>query len=343
MRLWKFCCSLKLAIVLATLATFLLMGGSLLFPGNPRLFDRLEQMPLGQWLNDIAAGNLLLSWWFYLFLLMMILLLLNTCCCFIDWALNIRVRWRKSGEYLIHLGVILLLSGFIWGAAGGWRHIALPCTVGALTPLPNWPGHYLAVDSFEPIFASSGQPTDMISKVRLMAGDRQILAGTVRINQPLLTGGLVVTPASFGRNPVGFLFSLAGQHVELKTGDQISLQNGDRLKVLRFLPDARYGKNGQLLYRSNRIGSPALELSVTSATGRNWRGWYFLTQSPPAALRSLNLRPLQPLYTNYSSLTINYDPGAGLAATGGILTAVGCLLALFSYYRKRGRQDRPEI
>jgi len=45
----------------------------------------------------------------------------------------------------------------------------------------------------------------------------------------------------------------------------------------------------------------------------------------------------------YSSLTINYDPGAQVSAAGGILTAMGCLLAPFSLYRNRKRQDRPEI
>ncbi|MCF6179493.1 MAG: hypothetical protein L3J63_08930, partial [Geopsychrobacter sp.] len=149
--LWKFCCSLKLAIFLASLATFLLMGGSLLFPGNPQLFDPLDSMPLGTWLTRMAANNATLSWWFYLFITAMLLLLLNSLCCFFDWLFNIRARWRKTGEYPIHLGVICLLIGFIWGASGGWRHLALPCTVGELTPLPKWPGHYVAVDSFRPI------------------------------------------------------------------------------------------------------------------------------------------------------------------------------------------------
>jgi cytochrome c biogenesis protein len=341
--MWKFCCSLKLAILLASLATFLLMGGSLLFPGNPQLFGPLDSIPLGRWLNDFAAKAPTLSWWFYCFILTMALLLLNTICCFFDWLFNIHLRWRKSGEYLIHLGVILLLIGFGWGASGGWRHIALPCTVGELTPLPNWPGHYVAVDSFQPIMTDSGQPADMISQVRLLAGDQRILAGEVRINQPLLENGLVITPASFGRAPVGFSFLIDGKRVNLKAGDRLKQADGSRLDVLRFLPDARFDKNGQLRYRTDRVGSPAMELDFSTPDGKRWRGWYFLAQPAPEALSSLQPRPLQPLYTSYSSLTINYDPGSQVSATGGILTALGCLLALISFYRKRNRQDRPEI
>ncbi len=342
-RIWKLCCSLKFAILLATLATVLLMGGSLLFPGNPQIFGTLDSMRLGQWLQDIASRSPMLSWWFYGFILAMLLLLLNTICCVLDWLANIQARWRKSGEYLIHLGVVLLLIGFSWGAASGWRHIALPCTIGALTPLPNWPGHYIAVDSFEAILTDTGQPTDMISEVRILAGDEQILSGEVRINQPLLANGLVVTPASFGQKPSGFSFMMGAKRIELRAGDQIQQQDGSRLNVLRFLPDARYDKNGQMLYRNDRVGSPAMELSYTLPGGQTWQGWYFLANPAPDPIRRLHLRPLQPLYARYSSLTVNYDPGAQVSAAGGILTAIGCLLALFSFYRKRKRHDRPEI
>jgi len=343
MKLWKFCCSLKLTIVTASLATFLLMGGSLLFPGNPQLFDSLDRMPLGAWLSGYASAAPGLSWWFFAFAVALGVLIINTGCCFIDWLLQIRSRWRKSGEYLIHLGTILLFIGFCWGAAGGWRHIALPCTVGELTPLPNWPGHYLRVDAFKPEMADNGRPLDMISQVSIYRGDNLLVAGEVRINQPLLHAGLVVTPASFGQQPVGFYFLVKGRKQLLKQGVNLGLGAGQSLEILRFLGDARYDAQGRLQYRNDRIGNPALELRITSPQGEIWRGWYFLTQAPPAGLRALNLRPLSPAYASYSSLTINFDPGARLSALGAILVACGCCFALISFYRKRRLGDRPEV
>lgn len=342
-RLWKICCSLKLTIVFATLATFLLMGGSLLFPGNPQVFATLDQQTLGQWLQNVASYVPALSWWFYAFIASILCLTLNTLCCFIDWLIHIGSRWRKSGEYFIHLGVILMVVGFTWGSLGGWRHIALPCTIGELTALPNWPGHYIAVDKFHAEFAKSGMPTDMISTVRLMSGDQLFLSGEVRINQPILHSGIVITPASFGQQPVGFTFLSGRKTIELRAGQTIQLEGDSRLEVHSFYPDARYDKNGQLQYRTDRLGSPVMELSFKAPGSRPWRGWYFLGQPLPPPLRALNLRPAQPIYSRYSSLTINYDPGAKLSAVGGTLTAFGCLLALISFYRKRSQQDRPEI
>ncbi|WP_020675952.1 cytochrome c biogenesis protein ResB [Geopsychrobacter electrodiphilus] len=341
--MWKLCCSLKLAIFLASLATFLLMGGSLLFPGHPEVFNSLDSMPLGKWLPLVASHTLSLSWWLYAFGMTTVLLALNTLCCFSDWLINIQTRWRKIGEYLIHLGVILLLSGFCWGAICGWRHIALPCAVGKLTPLPQWPGHYIAVDSFQAVLGEEGRPMDMISQVRLLAGEHDILSGEVRINHPLLANGLVITPASFGRIPSGFRVLLAGDKVDLQSGSQVQLKDDKRLEVLRFLPDARLNENGQMQYRSDRIGSPALEIRINEADRATWQGWYFLSKKPPEILHPLQLRPLYPLYTRYSTLTITKDPGIHVTASGGIIAAIGCFLTLFSFYHKRKRTDRPEL
>ena len=345
-RIWDTCCSLKLAIYLASATTLLLMGGSLLVPSNGRIFGGMDQIILGDWFSQIAANNPQKTWWLALASITMILFGLNTLCCFIDWLWNIRARWRKSGEYLLHLGIVLLLIAYIWGNTAGWRNNGLHCQVGGLTALPDWPGHYLRVDSFRPIFGSNGPPQDMISDVSLLRGDKVFLQGTVQINQPLLHNGLVVTPVSFGQQPAGFRVLISGNKpIDLRPGQQAHLADGSRLETLRFLPDARRQRNGEIIFRSNQLGNPAFEMNYTTATGKTWRGWYFVRERLPKELteQGLKLRPLSPLYNSYSALTVNYDPGAPLAAVGSGLMTVGVLLTLFSFYRKRKHHDRPDI
>jgi cytochrome c biogenesis protein len=273
----------------------------------------------------------------------LVLLLVNTCCCFIDWLVQLRSRWRKSGEYLIHLGFVLMLLGFIWGSLAGWRHVALPCGLGELTPLPHWPGHYLAVDEFEPSFGKRGQFLDMISQVRLLRGEQELVAAEVRINQPLLFEKLVVTPASFSQKVVGFHFIRDGQIVTLRSGSVMTLEDGRQFEVLRFFADARTTRSGQVVAGRPTLGNPAMEIRQRLNQQTLWQGWYFIGSEPPAALMPLQLRPAQPLYQSFSHLTINYDPGVRIAATGAALMAAGCLIALFSFYRKRRHQDRPEV
>lgn len=345
-RIWNLFCSLKLAICLASAATLLLMGGSLLIPFNPSVFASMDQFVLGDWLSRVARHNVLITWWLYLAAVLMILFGINTLCCFLDWLRHLGARWRKSGEYLLHLGVVLVLCAYIWGSLAGWRQTDLRCRIGTPTPLSAWPGHYLRVDSFKPVFDKKGPPLDMISAVTLLQGDETLQQGTVQINHPLLRGGLVITPVSFGQVATGFMFALPEQRpVAFEQGRRIQLSDGARLEVLHFLPDAHRNTDGSVTLLSERLGNPAFELRCTLATGRSWQGWYFITRRPPIALTDLgiSLRPIEPLFASYSVLTVNYDPGAPLAAAGGGLMTGGVLLALFSFYRKRRRQDRPEI
>ncbi len=345
-RFWNICCSLKLAIYLASAVTMLLMGGSLLIPYNNRIFGPMDRMAAGDWLQQIASANLDKTWWFYLAAVLTVLFGLNTVCCFIDWLWQFRSRWRKSGEYLLHLGVVLVLIAYLWGSAAGWRHNGMQFRIGEVTPLPNWPGHFLRVDSFKPIMVPNGPPRDMISEVSLLRGDELLFNGKTQINQPLLHNGIVVTPVSFGQQPVGFRASLPGiRSIELVAGSRIDLPVGGRLDILRFLPDASKRSDGEILYRSDRLGNPAFELRYLSKSGDQWRGWYFAREHVPSGLQSrgVQIRLLAPTYDNYSSLTVNYDPGARLATVGSGLMTLGVLLALFSFYRKRKQHDRPEI
>ncbi len=62
-RLWNLGCSLKLAIALASAATLLIMGGSLVMHFNPAIFGDMEQDIMGRWLPQAwsqapAAGCL---------------------------------------------------------------------------------------------------------------------------------------------------------------------------------------------------------------------------------------------------------------------------------------------
>lgn len=345
-KIWPFCCSLKLAIYLASAITLLLMGGSLKIPFDAAIYGSMDRLTTGDWLQQIAGNNLGKTWWFYLLAGLTVLLGLNTLCCFFDWLFQIGSRWRKSGEYLLHLGVVLVLIAYLWGSTAGWRHSGMQFRIGETTPLPNWPGHYLRVDSFQPIKSQNGPPKDMLSNVSLLRGDQLIVSGTVQINQPLLINGIVITPVSFGQKPAGFQAMLPGlPSVKLQAGRQIRLADGSLLEVLRFLPDVRRKANGELLYRSDQIGNPAFELRFSSVRVPHWQGWYIANEVLPIELRQrgVQIRLISPLYDSYSTLTVNYDPGARLAAIGSGFMSIGVLLALFSFYRKRKQQDRPEI
>lgn len=345
-RIWKLLCSLKLAIVLASAATLLIMGGSLLMPFNPRSFAGMDQLALGEWLRTTGAARPALTWWVYAACALILLLGLNTLCCFIDWLRNVRSRWRKSGEYLIHLGFILILTGYVWGSLAGFRNEGTRLAVGETREIAGLPGYALRLDAFAPLLGASGRPVDMLSTVTLLHEGRDLQRKIVKSNEPLIRGGLVVVPASFGRQPGGFAFFIAGLGtVTLTPGREVELGGGRLLRVLDFYPDAYPQADGQVGYRSDQLVNPAIRLELLQTGRESWRGWYFLRNEIPYPLLEAGVRlwPTDPIFQVYSELTVNHDPGAPLAGVGAIAMLAGVLLAAGSFYYKRGRGDRPEV
>ncbi len=172
-RLWKLLCSLKLAIVLASAATLVVMAGSLVIPGNPQVFSAMDKATFGAWLAEVAVNAPALTWWLPVAALLLFLLWLNTLCCFVDWVAAFGRRWRKSGEYLIHLGFVLILFAYLWGSMAGFRSEGTRVMVGQTVPLAL-PGMYLRLEAFEPVYSRSGRPVDMINSLVLLEGDRVV-------------------------------------------------------------------------------------------------------------------------------------------------------------------------
>ena len=201
-QVWKLLCSLKLTIILASLTTLLAIGGSLLMPFNPRVFGSLDSLPLSQWLERGLAQAPGLTWWIAVGGLLVTLLALNALFCFIDWCCHFRARWRKSGEYLIHLGFVLIVVAFWWGSTAGFRSENNALLVGQSRPLPQL-GVTLKLEAFKPILAPSGRPMEMRNTLALYRGDQLVKRVETRSNQPLLWKGLVAVPVSFGQTVRG--------------------------------------------------------------------------------------------------------------------------------------------
>ncbi|HKI52081.1 MAG TPA: hypothetical protein VJ995_08410 [Geothermobacteraceae bacterium] len=345
-RTWQLFCSLKLAIVLASLITLLAIYGSLVIHGHPALFGNLDQLSLRSWARQLPTGTLIMTWWLSAAGLLLILFSLNTLCCFIDWALHVRARWRKSGEYLIHLGVILLAVAFAWGSWAGVRSDRQRVYLHEKVPVPGMPGHELIVDAVEPVMNQQGRPLDMLNQVRLVKGDQLLAAEQVRINHPLSYQDLVVVPVSFGQEAQGYECFMPGLgQLQLIRGARIELDNGKILRVQGFYADATRIANGEVVQQSSQLQNPALLLDLSGPGIPAWRGWYFLREQLPFQLVANGIRfwPVTPIFNTYTVLTINYDPGADLALAGGSLLLIGTLLTLASFYRKRRANDRPEV
>ncbi|PLY00061.1 MAG: hypothetical protein C0624_12750 [Desulfuromonas sp.] len=345
-RIWNLLCSLKLAIVLASLATLSIMLGSLWMPGNMQLFGLLDTMPLGSWFSGPGAEQVGLSWWVYFASACIVAFGINTLCCFSDWLLHIKARWRKSGEYLLHLGFCLVLVAYIWGAFDGARALEMELAIGDTRALPERPGFYLRLDDFNPQIDPSGRPLDFRQQLSLYRGDTLLTTQQVRLNHPLTWHDIVIIPSSYRPEVNGFRFVTSQQEtLTWKSNSHLQLGKGLELQTLDFYPHVTRLPNGRVIPRGQQLGNPAFLLQLVEQGQPVWRGWYLLREELPERLQAagLRVRPLSPLTTPLSLLNVNLDPGAPLAAAGGILMAIGICLALLSYYGKRRRGEHPEV
>ncbi len=343
-KVWRFCCSLKLAIVLASLATLLAMGGSLAIYARPDIYGNLDQLTLLQWWQSVGQGHIRHTWWLVLCGGLLAALALNTFCCLTDWLTKVHRRWRKTGEYLIHTGFCLLAVAFAVGHLYGFRMDRVQVFEQQLVPLPAWPGTYLKLDAVEPVLDASGRPLDMVNKLVLLQGDKAVTRAVARINHPLQFRGLVAVPVSFGRQARGFkVFSPTRGDMELTPGQTLDF-NAARLTVLRFWPNAVADQSGRIRPGGDRLNNPAFLLRLERGD-ETWQGWYLPRRGLPFPLVQAGIRfwPTEPLFADFSILTVNRDPGSPLALAGGMCLLAGSLLALLSYYRKRKTGDHPDI
>jgi cytochrome c biogenesis protein len=345
-RLWDLGCSLKLAIYVASAATALIMGGSLVMHYNRRIFGNMDEATINVWFANAWDKAPQLSWWLPLTALCLAIFGVNTLCCLCDWLTHFKARWRKTGEYLIHTGFLLLLIGYAWGSLAGFRSGTHRLAPGETLTIPELPAYTLRLDDFAPSFSPEGRPLDMISEVALLRDGSEVARGSVRFNHPLLHDGLVILATSLDQRLAGFRCLLPGVgSVDLAPGSRIRLPDGGTLGVLALHGDARRAADGRVIPIGDRLGNPAMQLLLLRPDGSVWQGWYFLREAPPTELLEANAapQPLQPIAGYASVLTVNRDPGAGLVLLGGVCLTIGVLLAMISFYRKRARGDRPQV
>ena len=345
-RIWSICCSLKLAIVLTSIITGITIIGSLVMHFNPQLFGGLNALSLRQWYNDYGSRAPLLSSWFYLTGFLLMLLAINTGCCFTDWLLRIRSSWRKSGEYLIHLGFLLIIVAYFWGSFTGTRSEGDRFNIGQTRAIAALPGHYLRLDAFEPVMNATGRPVDMKSSVSLLKGDQIVHSGFIHSNTPLIYNNLTIVPASYGQETIGYnvLLTELNRPARIAAGSTIHLKDQIRLNILKFQSDA-YRAGDQIIARGTDAINPAIFVRVSRNDESIWSGWLFLREPLPLLLQDAGFGFVvqSPIHRFYSLLTLNTDPGMRLALIGSICMTIGVLLALFSFYYKRQRGDRPDI
>lgn len=290
-----------------------------------------------------------------LFKLLFFLLFLNITSCTVNRLCQFKRRFlkgfqdrrgwlRQFGMLLLHAGAVLVIVGGAVYAFYGQQaviNLAEGETVDVSGLVKGQRPFALRLNEFEIEFNQDGSPSQYFSQVAVLDDSAVVKEYSLSVNHPLRCGGVKVYQESFGYLVKASSSTGAGREKEdsLTEGEVIQLPGTERVvKVFRYVPnfDPSYGMNSKTLrpdnprvifsvYEGNKLlGVGAAEfgerLEIDDATSVVFTG-------------------VEP----YTVLKLKSDPGLPSAMAGGVMLAVGVLLAVFSRPSRLETDRRGEV
>lgn len=106
-------------------------------------------------------------------------------------------RFGPFGTVAAHVSFVIILAAFaLTSLAGVDEQLTVP--VGASVDVGHDSGLTLAADSFTESFYDDGRPSDYVSHLRLLEGERVVAEQDVRVNSPLRHGSFAFHQATYG-------------------------------------------------------------------------------------------------------------------------------------------------
>jgi cytochrome c biogenesis protein len=271
-----------------------------------------------------------------------------------QWFLVQKARYAHFGVYLVHLSVLLILIGGIFGSIFGFEaYVNIPegekASVVRLrsNQAPKALPFSVLCKDFTVDFYENGTPKEYRSDLSFMEDGEVLLEGTLLVNHPITFRGITFYQSSYGTIP--------GRTVRLRISrDGESLQNS-ALEVEKGLSVPLPGSAAQFRVaevEGNLRGmmGPAVLISVVSDRGGETRFWVFQDidrlrkRFPPAMFQAPILNPssFKP-YTffldgiesrYYTGLQVNRDPGVPLVWLGFFLIIAGLFVTFFISHRR---------
>lgn len=240
-------------------------------------------------------------------------------------------RWRYLGNFLFHLGILVITVGAVIGSFWGGSGFVYG-TAGDKLPLPG-SADSIIVRDFRILTTERGEIRDYISTVAVVdaAGDT-VGAGEIEVNHPLRYRGLNIYQSSYYAAENEWVSAVVSfypeeERIRLKPGGRALFGEGWlTVRTGRFIPDFRMGPDGPYSASLSML-NPALELKVRGM-GRVESGWLFLNHPEFNSKFDFPISPvlleIEPLY--YTGLQVSRNPGEHVLMAGIVLGTVGLLL-----------------
>ena len=326
--LWRFAVNPVTFVVVCLLWCLDLGFGSLLAYQRPDIFGSMDAYPFALWLREVGRRALPWSAWVYLLAALTWAMTASLALCTVNWFWRRRGSLKGLGEVLVHLGFLLIFTGFVIEAILGTRVHGVLVGPGEEVAIPPL-GLSLHLDKIDLTTSPTGDVLDTVSALVVRRGTGSS-SGTSRLNHPLIAGSTVVYPRGYQQVITAVRLLTPGGVLRLEPGDSTQLPDGRRL-VLRGILQPEEERGG--------LRGPAVFLGLVGPAGQQLqlavlapgRGSVRATIGGlPVTLERLEDRLL-------GRYDVHRDPGVLLVLLGAALLFAGTLWAFGTYVAGQGR------
>lgn len=268
---------------------------------------------------------------------------------------TIRIEWSKNalsalGVPVVHLGVLLIVAGAVFGAVFGFEGRTV-ITEGAATRTIFLKGgekkhldFTVKCNQFTVKLYENGAPREFKSDLEFSRNGRVLKRAAVKVNDPFEFEGIRFYQESYGTTPDAIVLAVTQSG---RKSHEIKITAGEKIIIPETETSVRIVRA-----EDNLMGfGPGVKIKVES-DNREDEFWVFknieqLKAENPGILEKVPLfnpdrfKPyrfsLQQIGTkHYTGLQVSRDPGVPVIFAGFIVIIIGCVLIYLLPYRKIG-------
>ena len=246
-------------------------------------------------------------------------------------------RWSRWMVYVVHLSVLLILTGALIGSLAGFKGFMNIPEGSASQEVQLYRGNQtitlpfaVRCDDFDVTFYDMGAPKEYRSDLTIIDGGKDVLQGSIIVNDPLTYNGVTLYQSSYGailkEAEVEFVDKESGttQRMVLPFGEAKTIPGtADRVQIVDYQQSmAQFG--------------PAVGIAL-QREGQPPKGSWILVKMPQFhgnKIDNYHINVIQTVDGYYTGLQVKKDPGVWVVYTGFIAMMLGIGMTFYSSHRK---------
>lgn len=267
-------------------------------------------------------------------------------------------RIGRFGPEVIHISILLILTGAIIGSIWGYRDFRTVNEGGSFS-VPDT-SYNVRLDNFWIDYYETGQVKQYYSMIAILEDGEEVYKKKIWVNEPMLHDGIRYYQASYGTSwnmikgaEVQLMHREGEDQIGKSASEPVQVQWREKeeipftpysVKVVGFVSDFAYDdETGTVYSQSAEATNPAVRVEIYKKDKNSEKEslvavpWLFfnypgLFASIPDTDLTMVLSAYQPVA--YSGISINKDPGDEWVWVGAVLMGIGFIMNFFVLYKR---------